>query len=263
MAGLGIGTIVLLGIIFSVVASSVRILQEYERGVVFRLGRALPQPKGPGIVFLIPFVDKIFKVSIRTITMDIEPQDVITRDNVSVKVNAVLYFRVIDAIKAVINIENYLYATTQLAQTHLRSILGQHSLDQLLIERDTINEKIQEILDQNTDVWGIKVSAVEIKHIDLPPDMQRAMAREAESERERRAKIIAAEGEAQASKRLREAADEIASNPTTLQLRYLQTLAQISTQNSSTIIFPLPMDMLSAFLGRGTDGKNIRRTDQE
>lgn len=254
MAGLGIGTLILLVFLFTALASMIRILQEYERGVVFRLGRVLPDARGPGIVFLIPFIDKMVKLSIRTITMDIEPQDVITRDNVSIKVNAVLYFRVVNANKAIIAVENYLYATTQLAQTHLRSILGQHTLDQLLADRDTINDKIQSILDLNTDPWGIKVVAVEIKHIDLPPDMQRAMAKEAESERERRAKIIAAEGEAQAARRLREAADELSINPKTMQLRYLQTLSDISTENATTIIFPLPLDLIKPFLDNGTKG---------
>ncbi len=248
MQGLGFGGLILLVVIIFIVSSSIRVLQEYERGVVFRLGRVLPDPKGPGVVFLIPMVDRMVKLSVRTITMDIEPQDVITKDNVSIKVNAVLYFRVVNANKAIVNVENYLYATTQLSQTHLRSILGQHTLDQLLADRDTINDKIQNILDLNTDPWGIKVVAVEIKHIDLPPDMQRAMAKEAESERERRAKIIAAEGEAQAAKRLREAADEFSLNPTTLQLRYLQTLSDISTENATTIIFPLPMDLIKPFL---------------
>lgn len=241
------GFIIALVLIFILLSISVKIIPEYERAVVFRLGRVLRSEMGPGVIFLIPLVDRAVKLSIRVITMDIDPQDVISRDNVSLKVNAVLYFRVVSPIRAVVNVENYLYATTQLAQTHLRSILGEHTLDDLLTSREKINEKIQKILDENTDPWGIKVEAVEVKHVDLPPDMQRAMAREAESERERRAKIISAEGELQAAYKLREAADLMASNPTTLQLRYLQTLADISTENGTIIVFPLPMELLRAF----------------
>ncbi|MEY4631606.1 MAG: hypothetical protein RIQ81_1726 [Pseudomonadota bacterium] len=229
-------------------ASAIKILQEYERGVVFRLGRALESPKGPGPIILIPLVDRMVRVSIRVVTMDIDPQDVISRDNVSLKVNAVLYFRVVDPYKAVVNIENYLYATSQLAQTHLRSVLGQHTLDELLVEREKINDQLQQILDQNTDSWGIKVSSVEVKHIDLPQEMQRAMAREAESERERRAKIIAAEGELQSAAKLREAADTLSQNPVSVQLRYLQTLSDISSEQNSTIIFPIPVEILKPFL---------------
>jgi len=225
-------------------ASSVKILSEYERGVVFRLGRVLGKPKGPGLFILIPFVDRMVRVSIRTITMDIDPQDVITRDNVTLKVNAVLYFRVVDSVKAIVNIENYLYATSQLAQTHLRSILGEHDLDILLSERDTLNSKLQLTLDANTDFWGVKVSSVEIKHVDLPTSMQRAMARQAEAERERRAKVIAAEGEFEAAAKLREAADLMSENPVTVQLRYLQTLAGMSNERTSTVIFPVPLDLL-------------------
>lgn len=232
----------------ALLASAIKILQEYERGVVFRLGRALESPKGPGPIILIPLVDRMVRVSIRVVTMDIDPQDVISRDNVSLKVNAVLYFRVVDPYKAVVNIENYLYATSQLAQTHLRSVLGQHTLDELLVEREKINDQLQQILDQNTDSWGIKVSSVEVKHIDLPQEMQRAMAREAESERERRAKIIAAEGELQSAAKLREAADTLSQNPVSVQLRYLQTLSDISSEQNSTIIFPIPVEILKPFL---------------
>lgn len=234
---------------------SVRILNEYERGVVFRLGRVLGAPKGPGLFILIPIVDTMTKVSIRTITMDIDPQDVISRDNVTLKVNAVLYFRVVDPIKAVVNIENYLYATSQLAQTHLRSVLGEHSLDELLNSREKLNAKLQKILDENTDPWGVKVTAVEIKHVDLPIDMQRVMAKEAEAERERRAKVIAAEGELQAAKKLQEAATEMnsAKDGTALQLRYLQTINDMASENNSTIIVPLPIELFRGFRNKGDD----------
>jgi regulator of protease activity HflC (stomatin/prohibitin superfamily) len=238
------GLIIALIIILFVVSSAVKIIPEYERAVVFRLGRVLGREKGPGLIFLIPFVDKMARVSIRVITMDVEPQDVISRDNVSLKVNAVLYFRVVDPVKSIVNVENFLYATTQLAQTHLRSILGEHTLDELLAQREKINTKIQKILDENTDPWGIKVEAVEVKHVDLPPDMQRAMAREAESERERRAKVIAAAGEYEAATKLREAADLMSGNPTTIQLRYLQTLSDMTSESTSTIVFPLPIDII-------------------
>lgn len=242
------GLIILVLAMLSVLAAAVRIIPEYERAIILRFGRALPKPKGPGIIFLIPFVDKVeARVSTRTVTMDIDPQDVITSDNISLKVNAVLYFRVVDPMKAVINVENFLYATSQLAQTHLRSVLGEHSLDQLLSDRERINIKLQSILDENTDPWGIKVVAVEVKHVDLPPDQQRAMARQAEAERERRAKIIAAEGELQAAEKLKEAADKISMNPLALQLRYLQTLVDISHSNAKTIVFPLPIDLLQSF----------------
>lgn len=238
----------ILAVVFAVfIAFSVfRIIPEYERAIIFRFGRVLSQPRGPGIIFLIPFVDRVeARVSTRTVTMDIPPQDVITKDNISLKVNAVLYFRVVDPMRAILNVENYLYATTQLAQTHLRSILGEHSMDELLTEREEINKKLQIILDQNTDPWGIKVSAVEVKHVDLPPDMQRAMARQAEAERERRAKVISAEGEFQAAQMLKNAADLISANPTALQLRYLQTMSDMSTEaNTKTIFFPLPIDLL-------------------
>jgi len=239
-------------IIFLVVVvlyNTIKIINEYERGVVLRLGR-VQRARGPGVNFLIPIVDKMRKIDMRTITMDVPPQDVITRDNVSVKVNAVVYFRVIDVNKAVIEVENYLYATSQLAQTTLRSVCGEAHLDDLLVKREDINLRLQEILDTSTDPWGIKVSMVEIKHIDLPPEMQRAMAKQAEAERERRAKIIAAEGEFQASEKLAEAAKVLGREPQALQLRYLQTLREISTENSSTTIFPIPLDFLSAFAKR-------------
>jgi regulator of protease activity HflC (stomatin/prohibitin superfamily) len=228
-------------------ASAIRILNEYERGVIFRLGRVIGA-KGPGLIILIPIVDKMVKVSLRLVAMDVDPQDVITRDNVSVKVNAVIYFRVMDPVKAVIEVENYIYATSQLAQTTLRSVCGQAELDELLSEREKINNQLQEILDTHTDPWGIKVSTVEVKHIDLPTEMQRAMAKQAEAERERRAKVINAEGEFQAADRLAEAATIIREHPMALQLRYLQTLREISAENNSTTLFPIPIDLFKPFL---------------
>ena len=228
-------------------ASAIRVLKEYERGVIFRLGRVI-RVKGPGLIILIPVVDKMVKVSLRLITMDVDPQDVITRDNVSVKVNAVIYFRVMDPVKAVIEVENYMYATSQLAQTTLRSVCGQAELDELLSEREQINTHLQEILDAQTDPWGIKVSTVEIKHIDLPQEMQRAMAKQAEAERERRAKVINAEGEYQAAGKLAEAATIIREHPMALQLRYLQTVQEIAAENNSTTIFPIPIDLFRPFL---------------
>jgi len=228
-------------------ASAIRILNEYERGVIFRLGRVIGA-KGPGLIILIPIVDKMVKVSLRLIVMDVDPQDVITRDNVSVKVNAVIYFRVMDSVKAVIEVENYMYATSQLAQTTLRSVCGQAELDELLSEREQINTQLQEILDTHTDPWGIKVSTVELKHIDLPQEMQRAMAKQAEAERERRAKVINAEGEYQAADKLAEAATIIGDHPMALQLRYLQTLREISAENNPTTLFPIPIDLFKPFL---------------
>ncbi|MBW1741036.1 MAG: slipin family protein [Deltaproteobacteria bacterium] len=228
-------------------ASAIRILNEYERGVIFRLGRVIGA-KGPGLIILIPIVDKMVKVSLRLITMDVDPQDVITRDNVSVKVNAVIYFRVMDPVNSVIEVENYMYATSQLAQTTLRSVCGQAELDVLLSEREQINSQLQEILDAHTDPWGIKVTTVEVKHIDLPQEMQRAMAKQAEAERERRAKVINAEGEFQASYKLAEAATIIQEHPVALQLRYLQTLREISAENNSTTVFPIPIDLFKPFL---------------
>lgn len=241
------GLPIAIGLLLLFLANAIKIINEYERGVVFRLGRVLDAPKGPGVVFIIPFIDRMVKVSIRIVTMDIDPQDVISRDNVSLKVNAVLYFRVIDPTKSLVNVENYLYATSLLAQTHLRSTLGEHTLDELLVDRDSINSKLQTILDTNTDPWGIKVASVEVKHVDLPAEMQRAMAKEAEAERERRAKIIAAKGEFQAAEQLREAADQFSKNPVTLQLRYLQTMIDMSSDQKTTIVFPFPIDLLKAF----------------
>lgn len=252
---MGFGLILPIFIVFVIVAMSLRIIPEYERAVVFRLGRVASGVKGPGPILLFPLIDRMFRISIRTITMDVEPQDVISRDNISLKVNAVLYFRVVDPIKSVCNIENYLYATSQLAQTHLRSILGEHTMDELLTERERINSQLQIILDQNTDPWGIKIVSVEVKHIDLPPTMQRAMAKQAEAERERRAKIIAAEGELQAAVKLSEAGEMISKNPVTLQLRYLQTLQDIATEKNSTIVFPLPMDIIRPFMDAASRSK--------
>jgi regulator of protease activity HflC (stomatin/prohibitin superfamily) len=228
--------------------SSVKILAEYERGVIFRLGKLLPRPKGPGVILVFAPIDRIVRVSLRTVAFEVPPQDVITRDNVTIKVNAVLYFRVMDANKAIVNVENYMMATSQIAQTTLRSILGQFELDDLLSTRDRINQKLAQIIDDQTEPWGIKVSVVEVKNVDLPVEMQRAIARQAEAERERRAKIIHAEGEHQASEKLAAAAEIMSKNPATLQLRYLQTLTEIAAEKNSTIIFPLPMDMITPFL---------------
>jgi regulator of protease activity HflC (stomatin/prohibitin superfamily) len=229
-----------------VLANSIRVVREYERLVVFRLGRLVGE-RGPGLVLLIPLVDRAVKVGLRTVTMDVPPQDIITRDNVTVKVNAVIYFRVVSAQQAVVQVENFLYATSQIAQTTLRSILGQQELDELLAERDKLNQALQQVIDRQTEPWGVKVSTVEVKNVDLPQEMQRAIARQAEAERERRAKVINAEGEYQAAARLTEAAAVIAREPAALQLRYLQTLAEIATENNSTTIFPVPVDMLKAF----------------
>lgn len=243
-------------IIFAVIilTNAIRVLREYERGVVFRLGRLIAV-KGPGLIFLIPLVDKLVKVSLRTVVMDVPPQDVITKDNVSIKVSAVLYFRVVQPDKAIVDVENYLFATSQLSQTTLRSILGQSELDELLAQRDKINSELQKIIDHQTEPWGIKVSNVEVKHIDLPVEMQRAMARQAEAERERRAKIIHAEGEYQASQRLADAAKVIENHPMALQLRYLQTLTEIASENNSTTIFPIPIDLIAPFLENYTKKK--------
>jgi len=237
-------------LIIMFLASAIRIMNEYERAVIFRLGRIIDM-KGPGLIILIPVIDKMVKVDMRIITMDVPAQDVITRDNVSIKVNAVDYFRVMDANSAVTEVENFLYATSQLAQTTLRSVCGQVELDEILSEREKINLHLQEILDRSTDPWGIKVTLVEVKHIDLPEEMKRAMAKQAEAERERRAKVIAAEGEFQAAEKLMEAASVMAREPITLQLRYLQTLNQIASENNSTTLFPIPIDMFSHFLGKG------------
>jgi len=224
--------------------SSIKILAEYERGVIFRLGKLLPYPKGPGIILVFAPIDRIVRVSLRTVALEVPPQDVITRDNVSVKVSAVLYYRVVDPRRAIVEVENYQYATQQLAQTTLRSVLGQAQLDDLLAERDRLNQQLQSILDQHAEPWGIKVSAVEVKHVDLPENMQRSMARQAEAEREKRAKIIHAEGELEASAKLAEAAGVIATQPVTVTLRYLQTLTEIAAEKNSTIVFPVPMELL-------------------
>jgi len=230
-----------------ILANAIRILREYERGVIFRLGR-LVGVKGPGLILLIPLVDKMVKVSLRTVVMDVPPQDVITKDNVSIKVNAVVYFRVVFPDKAIVEVENFLFATSQLSQTTLRSILGQSELDELLAQRDKINAELAKIIDDQTEPWGIKVSNVEVKHIDLPVEMQRAMARQAEAERERRAKVIHAEGEFQAAKRLAEASHVMADEPIALQLRFLQTLTEIASEKNSTTIFPVPIDLIKPFL---------------
>jgi regulator of protease activity HflC (stomatin/prohibitin superfamily) len=244
--------VVILLLVF-IILSSVRILREYERGVIFRLGRYVAA-KGPGLFLLIPIVDRMVKVSLRLVTFDVPPQDVITRDNVSIKVNAVLYFRVVEPEKAVISVEDFMYATSQLSQTTLRSVLGQHELDELLAQRESLNLRLQTILDERTDPWGIKVTAVEIKHVDLPQEMQRAMAKQAEAERERRAKVINAEGEFQAAKKLAEAAAIIGDHPMALQLRYLQTLTEVASESNTTTLFPIPIDLFRPFikgLGKG------------
>jgi len=239
--------VILLAFLF--LSAAIKVLREYERGVIFRLGRLIGA-KGPGLIILIPLIDRMVKVSLRLVAMDVPPQDVITRDNVSVKVNAVIYFRVLDANKAIVEVENYLFATSQLAQTTLRSICGEAELDDLLSEREKINNQIQEILDKHTDPWGIKVTTVEVKHIDLPTEMQRAMAKQAEAERERRAKVINAEGEFQAAARLTDAAKMIEQYPVALQLRYLQTLREVASENNSTTLFPLPIDLFRPFIER-------------
>jgi regulator of protease activity HflC (stomatin/prohibitin superfamily) len=247
MAGLPVGLLFVIIFLLILAASAIRILREYERGVIFRLGRLIGA-KGPGIIFIIPGVDRLLRISLRTVALEIPPQDVITRDNVSIKVNAVVYFRVIDANKAVVEIENYLYGTSQLAQTTLRSVIGQSQLDEVLSERDKINLQLQDILDKHTASWGIKVSLVEIKQVDLDTAMQRAIARQAEAERERRAKVIHAEGEAQAAAKLAEAADIMSVYPAAIQLRFLQTLTKVSSENNSTMIVPFPIDLLKGFL---------------
>jgi len=240
----GLGSTVWAVIVAAYVISSVKILAEYQRGVIFRLGKLLPQPKGPGVILVFAPIDRMVRVSLRTVALEVPPQDVITRDNVSVKVSAVLYYRVIEPRRAIVEVENYQYATLQLAQTTLRSVLGQASLDDLLAERDRLNQQLQQILDQHAEPWGIKVSAVEVKHVDLPENMQRSMARQAEAEREKRAKIIHAAGELEASDKLAQAAAVIASQPLSITLRYLQTLTEIAAEKNSTIIFPLPIELL-------------------
>ncbi len=249
----GIALLVFVGLILFF--KWINILNEYERGVIFRLGRVLGQPKGPGFVFVFWPIDRMVKVSLRTVVLDVPPQDVITRDNVSVKVNAVVYFRVMNPVRSIIEIENYIYATSQLAQTTLRSMLGEVVLDDLLAEREKLNQRLQEVIDRHTDPWGVKVALVEVKQVDLPESMQRAMARQAEAEREKRAKVIHAEGEFLASQRLADAAAVIQQQPAALQLRYLQTLTEIATEKNSTIVFPLPIDTIKMFLEKVHDSK--------
>ena len=244
-AGPGVLTLIIIGLF--IVANAVRVLREYERGVIFRLGR-LVGAKGPGLILLIPIIDKMVKISLRVVTMDVPPQDVITKDNVTVRVNAVVYFRVMDPEKAVVAVEDFLYATSMISQTTLRAVLGQAELDSLLSEREKLNAKLQKIIDEDTEPWGVKVTKVEVKNVDLPQEMQRAIARQAEAERERRAKIIHAEGEFQAAGKLAQAASLIAKEPTALQLRFLGTLAEVATENNSTIVFPVPIDLFKPFL---------------
>jgi regulator of protease activity HflC (stomatin/prohibitin superfamily) len=245
-------TFVVIFLVLIILSNAVKILREYERGVVFRLGRLIAQ-RGPGLILLIPIIDKMVRVSLRTIVLDVPPQDVITQDNVSIKVNAVVYFRVLDPRNAIVQVENYLAATSQISQTTLRSVLGQSELDDLLSQREKINHKLQQIIDSNTEPWGVKVSNVEVKQIDLPQEMQRAMAKQAEAERERRSKVIAAEGEFQASQRLADAAKILSEQPSALTLRYLQTLREIATEKNSTTIFPVPIDLLTPFLKKGIE----------
>ena len=253
MENFPVATVAIVLFVLIILANSIRILREYERGVIFRLGRLIGGGgvKGPGLILLIPVIDKMVKVSLRTVVLDVPPQDVITQDNVSIKVNAVVYFRVIEPQKAIVQVENFLAATSQISQTTLRSVLGQSELDDLLSQREKINHRLQQIIDTNTEPWGIKVTNVEVKQIDLPQEMQRAMAKQAEAERERRAKVIAAEGEFQASQRLADAAKILDDQPSALTLRYLQTLREIATENNSTTIFPLPIDLLKPFLKSG------------
>jgi len=247
--------IIVIGIIILYILNSIKILREYERGVIFRLGRVLTKPKGPGLILVFSPIDRMVRISLRLLTLDIPPQDVITKDNVTVKVNAVLYFRVMDPLKCVIEVQDYIYATSQLAQTTLRSLLGQVPLDDLLSERDKLNARLQEIIEQHTDPWGIKVQLVEMKQVDLPENMVRAIAKQAEAERERRAKVIHADGEFQAADKLTQAADIISRNPQALQLRFLSTLTEIATEKNSTIVFPLPLELLKAFTYNKNDDK--------
>jgi regulator of protease activity HflC (stomatin/prohibitin superfamily) len=259
MTGALVAIVVVVILILLLIAASVRVAREYERGVVFRLGRLLMPPKGPGLFFLIPLVDKMVRVDLRTVTLNVPPQEVITKDNVPVRVNAVAYFRIVEPANAIVQVENFMVATSQIAQTTLRSVLGQHVLDELLSERDKINAILQQIIDEATSPWGIKVSIVEIKDVEIPSGMQRAMARQAEAERERRAKVIAAEGEFQASERLKDAANVIGINPIALQLRYLQTMLEISSERSSTIILPIPIDIIKPFMEHGaTFGTDVQ-----
>jgi regulator of protease activity HflC (stomatin/prohibitin superfamily) len=252
MTGAVIGIVIVLVLVVLFLFAAVKVLREYERGIIFRLGRLLPEPKGPGLFLLIPIVDRMVKVDLRTITLNIPPQDVITKDNVPVRVNAVAYFRIVTPKDAIVQVENFMVATSQIAQTTLRSVLGQHLLDELLSERDKINSILQEIIDTQTAPWGIKVTIVEVKDVEIPSGMQRAMARQAEAERERRAKVISAEGEFQASERLRDAGAVMAQEPIAIQLRYLQTLLEIGASNSSTIVFPAPIDLIQPLIERMT-----------
>jgi regulator of protease activity HflC (stomatin/prohibitin superfamily) len=249
-----VALVVVLFLLVLFLISAIKVAREYERGIIFRLGRLLPEPKGPGLFILIPVVDRMVKVDLRTITLNIPPQEVITKDNVPVRVNAVAYFRIVEPKNAIVQVENFMVATSQIAQTTLRSVLGQHLLDELLSERDKINSILQEIIDESTSPWGIKVSIVEVKDVEIPSGMQRAMARQAEAERERRAKVIAAEGEFQASERLKDAALVIETHPIALQLRYLQTLIEISTSPATTIVFPAPLDLIKPFLEQTNSG---------
>jgi regulator of protease activity HflC (stomatin/prohibitin superfamily) len=248
MTGALIAVVIVVIILLLLIALSVRVAREYERGVVFRLGRLLTPPKGPGLFFLIPVIDKMVRVDLRTVTLNVPPQEVITKDNVPVRVNAVAYFRIIEPTAAIVQVENFMVATSQIAQTTLRNVLGQHQLDELLSERDKINTILQQIIDEATSPWGVKVSIVEVKDVEIPTGMQRAMARQAEAERERRGKVIAAEGEFQASQRLKDAADVISINPTALQLRFLQTMLEMSSERASTLILPFPIDLFRPFL---------------
>ena len=250
------------GIVVLYLLSCIRILKEYERGVVFRLGRVLPKPKGPGLILIFWPIDRMVRVSLRTFVEDVPSQDVITRDNVSVQVNAVVYYRVVDPMRSVLEVENYMYATSQLSQTTLRSIVGQAELDELLSERDKINRKLQTVIDQQTDPWGVKVALVEVKHVDLPEHMKRAMAKQAEAERERRAKVIHAEGEYQAAGKLRDAAETIKEHPMAMQMRFLQTLVEVGSENNSTIVFPLPLDLIQPLM-QGTPTTNGRPRQPE
>jgi len=243
-------------------SAAIKIMKEYERGVVFRLGRVIGE-KGPGLIIIIPIIDRLVKVDLRVVAMDVPPQDIITRDNVSVKVNAVVYFRVMDSVNSVVVVENYLYATSQLAQTTLRSVCGQAEMDELLSAREKINNQLQEILDRHTDPWGVKVSMVEVKHIDLPQEMQRAMAKQAEAERERRGKVIAAEGEFQASQKLLEASEVISKNPVAIQLRFLQTVSEVATEKNMTILFPLPVELMKPFIGGMNPPKGVDREGED
>jgi regulator of protease activity HflC (stomatin/prohibitin superfamily) len=262
VTGAIIGIIIVVVLLLLFLAAAVKVLREYERGIVFRLGRLLPEPKGPGLFILIPIVDRMIKVDLRTITLTIPPQEVITKDNVPVRVNAVAYFRIVQPKDAIVQIENFMLATSQIAQTTLRSVLGQHLLDELLSERDKINSILQGIIDESTAPWGIKVSIVEVKDVEIPTGMQRAMARQAEAERERRAKVINAEGEYQASERLRDAAAVMQQEPIAIQLRYLQTLLEIGSSNSSTIVFPAPIDLIAPLIERHHANRDKKDSDE-